>query len=232
MLKTAIFGSPKDQEAIKNTLIPFFEGNNISFEFHDASNSIKFMNTYLFNNTFKIIITCLRDKTSYIIKSYGNHNVSRFIFGSMSFPPTLEEINKNLFKNHDLSSTCPYKEYIIKKHNKSRKILHEDIEYLQAEKNKTIIHLKNGDTETISKHMGKVANELNINYFVKCCSGYMVNIYNMNKIYKVSKYSYKLELKSGEKIPVSYKNIDEFYKILSLSSSKNNTFNSITVLDE
>lgn len=232
MLKIALYGRLKDQKIIRDILTSPLMENNISFEFYDASNSPEFIKKYLFDNDFRLFIACLDNKTSYIIRSYSDANDSHLIFGSMSFPPTPDEINEELLKNHDLSGTCPHGEYIIKKSNTKLKILHEDIEYINAENGKTIIHFKSGDTETVSKRMSNVANELNRKYFVKCSNGFMVNVFNVRKIHKVSKDTSKIELVSGAEIPLAKSYTNMFFEAYSLSVPEFDRLARLKMLDE
>ncbi len=229
MLKIALYGRLKDQKIIRDALTSPLMENNISFEFHDASNSPEFIKSYLFDNDFKLFIACIDNMTSYIIRSYSDANDSHLIFGSMSFPPTPDEIKEKLLKNHDLSGTCPHGEYIIKT---KLKIRHEDIEYINAENGKTIIHLKNGDTETVSKRMSNVANELNGKHFVRCSNGYMVNVFNVRKIHKVSKDTSKIELVSGAEIPLARSYTNVFFEAYSLSIPEFDRLARLKMLDE
>lgn len=232
MLKIALYGRLIDQKIIRDALTSPLMENNISFEFHDASNSSKFIKNYLFNNGFRLFIACINNETSYIIRGYSDPHSSHLIFGSMSFPPTLDEINEKLLKNHDLSSTCPHREYIIKKNNTELKILHEDIEYISTENDKTVIHLKNGDTETVSKRIGNVGKELNGKYFVRCHKGYMVNVFNVHKIHKINKGTSKIELVSGATIPLARANTNVFFEAYSMSVPGINRLARLKMLDE
>ncbi len=232
MLKIALYGRLTDQKIIRDALTSPLMENDISFEFHDASNSPEFIKNYLFDDSFRLYIACINNETSYIIRSYSDRHSSHLIFGSMSFPPTSDEINEKLLKNHELSGTCPHREYIIKKHNNELKILHENIEYISTENDKTVIHLKNGDTETVSKRMGKVGKELNGKYFVRCCNGYMVNVFNVHKIHKVNKDTSKIELVSGAMIPLTRASTNVFFEAYSMSVPEINGLAGLKMLDE
>ncbi len=48
-------------------------------------------------------------------------------------------------------------------------IPYNEIDYIQSDNKKTIMHLTNGDREVISKNIGKINDEINRKYFVKCC---------------------------------------------------------------
>ncbi len=232
MLKIALYGKLTDQKIIRKALTSPLMENNISFEFYNASNSPKFIKDYLFDSDFKLYIACINNETSYIIRSYSDTNNSHLIFGSMSFPPTLDEINEELIKNHDLSGICPHGEYTLKKYNTELKILHEDIEYINAENGKTIIHLKNGGTETIPKRMSSIIKELNRKYFVRCANGYMVNVFNVHKIHRVNKETSEIEMLSGTKIPLSRSYTNVFFEAYSLSVPEINRLARLKMLDE
>jgi len=216
MIKIALYGDTAVLKIVEDILSSTFEKNNISFEIYTTSKSLVFMRSYLPNHDFKIYIVCRGEKTSYILRSYKKEQASDLIFGKISFPPTSDEINENLLRNHELSKVCPYREYILKSKNIQRKILHEDIEYIEAEGHKTIFHLKNGDTETTSQNMGLILYRLNAKYFVKCSRKYVVNIFNIHKIRKTDGVQDIIELMSGVEIPLTNKHSKEFFSAYSL----------------
>ncbi len=70
---------------------------------------------------------------------------------------------------------------------RERKIPYKEIDYIQSDNKKTIMYLTNGDREIISKNIGKINDEINRKYFVKCCMGVIVNIRNIHKIHRSEK---------------------------------------------
>jgi len=66
--------------------------------------------------------------------------------------------------------------------------------------NKTVIFLKDNETEEINESIKVFKTKLPEIYFADCVKGYIINIYNVKKIDRVNK---KLVMKSGNKITVS-----------------------------
>lgn len=224
MFKIVLYGSSSDRTQMEHALSEAFKEKNLSFKIYSASNSLKFLVDYLYNNDYQIFVTCIDGQASYIIKTYNNLDIQlcHFVSGSISFPLTLDEIHEKIIKNIELSKLCPYGVYIAKNYNTIHKILHEDIEFIHREKTKSVFYLKNGDTITSSKNIGKIADELNRNYFVKCCKGYLVNIFN---IYKVNTKCNCIELHSGKTIPMSKTNFKNFIKSYSFTTLGIDIFN-------
>ena len=146
-----------------------------------------------------------------MLKTYYNFdkNYMHMVSGILELPLNIDSIDKKLFNNIESTYCCPYGIYNINNRTVFRKILHEDIEYIQRLNDKSVIFLRNGETEEINKSINKIKTELNEKYFIKCCKGYIVNIFNIEK---VNKNTNTIELKSGIKIPLTRKNFQEFLK--------------------
>ncbi len=155
------------------------------------------MENYMFNKYYRLIVACLDGSTAYVIKGDGSKYGSYVVKGTMSFPPMPEEIDEKLMRNPKLAGFYSSGEYTVTHQGLTRKIPYEEIDYIQRDNKKTIMHLTNGEKEVISKGMGKVNDEINRKYFVKCCIGVIVNTRNIHKIHRSEKNSRVIEFKSG-----------------------------------
>lgn len=217
MLKILIYGNAEERKTLEEALSKSLKENKFSFDIHHLSDSQKFIKNYLFNSNYQLIVAALGDSTKYIIKSCSGMPLPRVITGHISFPPTPEEIDEKLIRNDELASFFSPGEYTVTHRNATRKIPYEDIEYIQSEIGKSVIHLTNGDTETVSKSTNKVLKEINRKYFTRCCLGFAVNTHNVRKIHHSGKNAKVLELKSGAKIILTRTYLDKFAAACSLS---------------
>ncbi|NYB74315.1 LytTR family transcriptional regulator [Sedimentibacter hydroxybenzoicus DSM 7310] len=139
----------------------------------------------MLNRHYKLIVACMDGRTSYVIKGDINKPDSYIAKGTMSVPPT-----------------------------------HEEIDYIQRYNRKTMMFLTSGDKEIIPKGIEKVDNEINRKYFVKCCTGVIVNTRNIRKIHRSEEKSRIIELKSGAKVIMTKVYFDNFLKAYSMSVSR------------
>ena len=151
------------------------------------------------------------------MKTYYNFdkNYMHAVSGILELPLSSDSIDKELLGNIENTYCCPYGIYIVNNRTIYRRILYEDIEYIQRDKDKSVIYLRNGETEEIRKSINKIKKELDEKYFIKSCNGYIVNIFNINK---VNKDTHSIELKSGTKIPLTKRNFQEFLKAYMFST--------------
>ena len=219
MLKILLYGSAEERKILEEALQKPLREKNISLDIHYLSNPQQLMKNYLLNSSYRLIVACLDGITSYVIKGDSN-TVSHIITGIMSFPPTPDEIDEKLMRNQELASFYSSGEYIATHRGFTRKIPYEEIDYIRSDNKKTIIHLTNGDTEIISKNMGKVNDEINRRYFVKCCIGVIVNTRNIRKIHRSEKSSRIIELKSGARVIMTEGYFNKFAQAYSMSVSK------------
>lgn len=225
MIKIVLLGNVSDRKQTELALSQYFTEKNISFEFHHATSAVKFLGDYLFNKGFRLFLICSDKKLAYIIKIYDNFDIktTHMISGTLELPPTPGEIEEKLIKNIELSSVCPYGYYYVNNHTVFRKILHEDIEYIQRENNITVIHLRNGETVSTIKNINKISNELKRKYFVKCGKGCIINLFNVKT---VNKDLNTVELKSGIKIPLKKNYFQKIVKAFAFA------MNGITLCDD
>ena len=216
MLKIALYCNAKNRKEVEPTLADFLTEKNIDFEIHHVGSAPRFLNDYYFQKDFQLLLTYSDNNLSYILKTYYNfdkkymHTVS----GNLDLPLNPDNINNELFHNIETTYRCPYGIYYVSNKTIACKILHEDIEYIQRVDNKSVIHLCNGETETVYKNLKKIKEELNEEYFIKNHKGYIVNLFNIKKVYKDSS---TIELKSGTLLPLPKRKSQYFLKAYMLS---------------
>ncbi len=220
MLKILLYGSAEERKILEEALQKPLKENKISFDIHYLSNPQQLMKNYLLNSSYRLIMACLDDSTSYVIKGGSSMPGSYVVTGVLAFPPTPEEIDEKLMRNRELASFYSSGEYAVTHRGLTHKIPYEEIDYLQSDNKKTIMHLTNGDTEIIQKGIGKVNAEINRKYFAKCCIGVIVNTRNIRKIHRSEKNSRIIELKSGAKVVMTEGYFKKFAEAYSMSVSK------------
>lgn len=211
MLKIVLHCNNQEFKEIEPVLSEYLTNNNITFEIYYVGSATKFLSDYLYQKDYPLLLVCKNSNLSYMLKTYYNFDKSYMymVSGILELPLNIDSIDKKLFNNIESTYCCPYGIYNINNRTVFRKILHEDIEYIQRLNDKSVIFLRNGETEEINKSINKIKTELNEKYFIKCCKGYIVNIFNIEK---VNKNTNTIELKSGIKIPLTRKNFQEFLK--------------------
>lgn len=211
MLKIALHCDVQSRKQFEPALSKYLTEKNMPFEIYHVNSASKFLSNYFFQSDFQLLLICKNDTLSYIMKTYHNFdkNYMHMVSGVLELPLKPESIEKELFDNIENSYCCPFGVYVINNRTFFQSILHEDIEYIQREKNKTIIYLRNGETVETNKSINTIKKELNEKYFVKCSKGYLVNTFNIKKAYKDI---HSIELKSGARIPLTKRNFKEFLR--------------------
>lgn len=211
MLKIALHCNIWERKEVEPALTAYLTEKNIAFEICNVDSASEFLSYYFFQKDFKILLICNNEKLLYIIKTYHNFDKNNMhtISGILELPLSPDSIGKKLFNNIKNTDICPYGIYKVNTRAVYRKILHEDIEYIKWVENKSLIHLRNGTTEETTKSINKIKKELNERYFVVCCKGYIVNIFNIKK---VNKDTNSIELKSGTKIPLTKRHFQVFLR--------------------
>lgn len=229
VLKILLFGNAEERKILEEALLQPLKEYKITFDIHNLSNPQKFMKNYLFKNDYHLIVMCSDGNTKYIFKSRGDTPLIHVVTGIMSFPPTAEEIDDKLIRNPELASFFSPGEYTVTHRDCTRKIPYMDIDYIQRDNDKTIIHLTNGETETTSKNIGKVMLEINREYFAKSSPGLFVNTRNICKIHNSCQHYKTVELKSGARVELKSIYFDKFRDTYSLSVAR---LASLKVLDD
>lgn len=211
MLKIALLCNVQSRKLVEPELTEYLTEKNIPFEIYYVENASKFLSNYLFEKDFQLLLMYKNNCLTYMMKTYHNFdkNYMHMVSGILELPLNLDTIEKELFDNIENTYCCPYGVYIISNRTIFRRILHEEIEYIQRDNNKSVIYLRNGETEETRKSINTIKKELNEKYFVICSKGYLVNIFNVKK---VNKDTNTIELKSGIKIPLTKRNFQEFVR--------------------
>lgn len=220
MLKILLYGNAQERKILEEALQKPLKENRISFDIHYSSNPQQLMENYLFNRYYRLIVACLDGSTAYVIKGDGRRHDYYIAKGTISFPPTPEEIDEKLMRNPELSSFYSSGEYTVTHRGFTRKIPYEEIDYIQRDNTKTIMHLTKVDRVIISKGIGKVNDEINRKYFVKCCIGVIVNTRNIHKIHRSGNDSRVIEFKSGARVLMTEGYFKKFADAYSMSVSK------------
>jgi len=229
MLKILLSGNAEERKILEEVLLRSLNEYKISFNISNLSDPEKFKRSCLFNDDYNLIVMCLDGSTKYIFKGYSGSPLLYVVTGIMSFPPTAEEIDEKLIRNRELASFFSPGEYTVTHHGYTRKIPYENIDYIRSDNKKTVLHLSNGETETVSKNIGKVASEINREYFAKSSPGLIVNTRNIYRIHNSSRDYKIIELKSGAKVELNSIYFEKFRDAYSLSVSR---LASLKVLDE
>ena len=219
MLKILLYGSAEERKILEEVLQKPLKENKISFNIRYLSNTQQLMKNYLLNSSYRLIVACLDGNTAYVIKG-GSKLVSHIVTGVLGFPPTPEEIDEKLIRNPELASFYSSGEYTVTHRGFTRKIPYEEIDYLQSDNKKTIMHLTSGDTEIIQKGIRKVDAEINRKYFAKCCIGVIANTRNIYKIHHSGNDSRVIEFKSGAKTIMARGYFKKFADAYSMSVSR------------
>lgn len=211
MLKIALHCDAQSRKKFEPIISEYFTEKTIPFEIFHVGSASKFLSNYFFQSEFQLLFIYKDKSLSYIMKTYHNFdkNYMHLVSGVLELPLRLESIEKALFGNIENTYSCPYGVYVISNRTFFQSILHEDIEYIRRENNKSIIYMRNGETAETSKNINTIKKELNEKYFVKCCKGYLVNTFNIKK---ANKDTQSIELKSGARIPLTKRNFQEFLR--------------------
>lgn len=96
--------------------------------------------------------------------------------------------------------------YPIKKRNVIIKVPYSDIEYIESNNSKCILHHIDGTKYTIYKKLNDIEEEINNNTYLRCHQSYLVN---MNKVESVDT---DFTMKSGDIVPIRTRNFNEIRK--------------------
>jgi len=211
MLKIALYCDVQSQKQVEPELIEYMTEKNIPFEIYHVGSASEFLSNYFFQNDFQLLLVCENNCLSYIMKTYHNFDKKymHMVSGILDLPLNPDIIKKELLDNIENTYRCPYGIYTISNRTILHRILHEEIEYIRRVNDKSVIYLRNGETEEIRKSINTIRKELNEKYFVKCCKGYLVNIFNIKK---ANKDTHTIELKSGVRIPLTKRHFKEFIR--------------------
>ncbi len=213
MIKVGIYCRDKAQKKdIKSILNQYFENLQIKAEITMLRTKISALEKITAGYIdYNIIITCDDDHITYFKKNIVNHfkNYENITVGWLSMPLSIDKIQEIIF-NEDYHD-CPTGVYKLINSKIIRAIPYSHINFLRWDGDKTIIYLKDDETEEIKQSIKKLKAELPENYFAECLQGYIINLYNIKEI---DKTNHQLIMYSGHKIPISsrkYKSIVRLY---------------------
>ncbi len=213
MFKIGIYCKDTVQrKEIKKNLKLFFEELKIELQISD----IRSKKTFLENITerymiYSIVLQCEEERITYVKNIMVNHvaNQGFHTLGWLNMPLCNESIDKMIF--YEEYNLCPFGIYKLITKNTIRVVTYGDIEYCLWNGEKTIMFLKNNETEELRKSIVKIKSELAMGFFVACNKGYIINFYNVKKIDRVN---HEFVMHSGHKIPISpkkYSNLVRLY---------------------
>ena len=215
MINIGIYANLVERNNIKTSITKYLENSKIeaNINFIRTLNEL-FHDFFQLNSKYNIIITCEENKIKFVkINSikYGNNNfdVKNLTLGILEFPLSIESIDEMMLA--DNGQNCPHGIYEINSKKTFRLVPHEDIEYFYRSKGKTMIFMKNNETEEIFQTKKAIMKELAENYFVDCAKGYIVNIFNIKKIDKINQ---EITLQSGNKIPINRRKFQHTFRTL------------------
>lgn len=149
---------------------------------------------------YNIIMICEEDRLTYFKKNIMNYfkNYGNMTVGWVSMPLNTDKLQEIIF-NEDYHG-CPRGVYKLDTNKTIRAIPYSDINFFRWNGDKTIIYLKDYETEEIKKSIKKLKEELPENYFAECIKGYIINLYSVKKIDKIN---HEFVMYSGHRIPIS-----------------------------
>ena len=202
MIKIGVYCKDSNQKKeIKMLLKQYFNDLNIEAEISNIRTKMSALNNLAMAYTeLNFVLLCEDNKIIYVKRNLVNYmeNYSSQTVGWTDIPLNNNKIDKIII-NEDYHN-CPHGVYGINSRKTVRAISYSDIEYCQWMNGKTVFFLKDNETEEINDSIKTLKTKLPEIYFVDCIKGYIINMYNVIKIDRVSK---KLIMKSGNEINVS-----------------------------
>jgi len=212
MINIGIYADLVERNNIKTSIIKYLENANIEANINYIKTlDALFHDFFQLNNKYNIIITCAENKLKFIKINSVNYgkNVKKLTSGILEFPLSSESIDEMMLA--DNGHNCPHGIYEINSKKTFRLVPHEDIEYFYRSNGKTMVFMKNNETEEIFQTKKAIKKELAEDYFVDCAKGYIVNIFNIKKIDKINQI---ITLQSDNKIPISRKKFQYTFRML------------------
>jgi len=202
LIKIGIYCKDSNQKKeIKRSLKQYFNDLNIESEICNIRTKMRALeNLAVAYAELNIVLLCEDNKITYVKRNLVNYmeNYSSQTVGWTDIPLNNDKIDEIII-NEDYPN-CPHGVYGMNTRKTVRAISYREIEYCQWMNNKTVIFLKDNETEEINESIKVFKTKLPEIYFADCVKGYIINIYNVKKIDRVNK---KLVMKSGNKITVS-----------------------------
>lgn len=202
MIKIGVYCKDSNhKKEIKMSLKQYFNDLNIESEICNIRTKMSALyNLAVAYTEFNIVLLCEDNKITYVKRNLVNYmeNYSSQTVGWTDIPLDNDKIDKIII-NEDYHN-CPHGVYGMNTRKTVRAISYSDIEYCQWMNGKTVIFLKDNETEEINESIKILKTKLPEIYFADCIKGYIINMYNVKRIDRVNK---RLIMKSGNEINVS-----------------------------
>ena len=202
MIKIGVYSKDSNQKKeIKRSLKQYFNELNIESEICCIRTKTRALeNLAVIYAEYNIVLLCEENRITYVKRNLVNYmkNYSSQTVGWTDIPVNNDKIDEIII-NEDYHN-CPHGVYGMNTRKTVRAISYSDIEYCQWMNGKTVIFLKDNETEEINESIKIFKTKLPEIYFVNCVKGYIINLYNVKKIDRVN---HQLVMKSGNKISIS-----------------------------
>ncbi len=202
MIKIGIYSmNLKQKKEVKNFVEQYFKNLDIETEI----SYIRTRNIILNNMTDKKVdfnmmfwcddekISCIKRKAMSLLKNYSSLTLCW-----TELPLDDEKMDHIILDIDNMS--CPHKIFPLSTKKILRAISYSDIEYVKKTNRKTVMVLKDNETEELSESIKSLKTKLPEDYFVDCLHGYIVNFYNIKKIDRAKR---QIIMKSGQIIPIT-----------------------------
>jgi len=212
MIKIGVYSKDSNQKKeIKKLLKQYFNDLNIAAEIGCIRTKMRALeNLADIYAEYNIVLLCEENTITYVKRNLVNHmkNYSSQTVGWTDIPLINDKIDEIII-NEDYHN-CPHGVYGMNTRKTVRAISYSDIEFCQWMNGKTVIFLKDNETEEIKESIKIFKTKLPKIYFADCVKGYIINLYNVKKIDRVN---HQLVMKSGNKISVSRYKISDIIRL-------------------
>ena len=213
MIKIGVYcQDPTHKKEIVNLLKQYFE--DLKMEVNLISLRAKV--TVLKNITksfddYNFVLFCEDDKIIYYKKNLMDHykNLSNITIGWLNMPLSIDKIDGIILNNEDYHD-CPRGIYMLENSKTIRPLLYGDISFCRWNGHKSMIYLKGDETEEVNKSIKKLKKEMPEIYFAESGKGYIINLYNVNKI---DKTKHQFVMCTGQRIPISSKKFNSMVSL-------------------
>nr|WP_312579786.1 LytTR family transcriptional regulator DNA-binding domain-containing protein [Sedimentibacter sp.] len=202
-INIGILANPKERMRIKTPIVKYLKEVGFKFNIEYIGSHKKLVKTsFPKEYKYNVVIIFEDNKLNYMKRTSVDFdkNISEMKLGLLEFPLDNENLDEIFFSCDNLN--CPHGFYKINNKKTFRLVPYENIDYFHSADKKRTLHLANGEVEEIFQSNKMVKSQLIEDYFVNCARGYIVNIFNIKKIYKDNN---EILLNSGNRIPLGRK---------------------------
>jgi hypothetical protein len=212
MIKIGIYcGNRVQKKEIKNILTEYFDAIQLKAEITSFRTRVAALKDVVVGYIdYNIIIICEENKLTYFKKNIVNYfkSYSNITVGWLSIPFNMDKIEEIIF-NEDYHN-CPSGVYKLITNKIIRAVPYSDISFFRWNGEKTILHLKDYETEELKPSIKKIKEKLPENYFAECIKGYIINLYSVKKI---DKTNHEFVMYSGHRISISDRKYKEMVRL-------------------